>query len=312
MADTTTKRAVQCEIDGNKIFLPTSADMVTDLPEFIDEKIAAFNTGSLANQISALDNKYLAKTGKAANSAKADSCTTAVKATQDGDGRVIKTTYYTTDATVAKASADAQGANFVDNYAKKTGTYSGMTVGNATNATNATNAAKATNDGSNQQITSTYIKAISVNGTTFKYTYGSGAQSTTTLQDTTYGLATQSQAGLMSANDKKRVDELDLLIGPNQIKPDENYDGDFNNITVTGFFNVRSIGNWKHRPAGIGTASHSLLSFHTNAGAVQLLFNQDSTDFFQRTYLGASSTGTPGHWTGWAKVSGVAVDTIEE
>lgn len=40
----------------------------------------------------------------------------------------------------AKATADANGNNIADTYATQTGTYSGITVGNATNATNATNA----------------------------------------------------------------------------------------------------------------------------------------------------------------------------
>ena len=62
----------------------------------------------------------------------------------------------------------------------------------------AINADKATNDSSNQKITSTYIKNITVSGRTVTITRGDGTSYTQTTQDTTYTTmvgATASKAG---------------------------------------------------------------------------------------------------------------------
>lgn len=69
-----------------------------------------------------------------------------------------------------KATQDGDGNNIESTYAKQNGTYNDMSVGHAsnagyatsaasaTNATNATNATKATQDGNGDVITSTYVK----------------------------------------------------------------------------------------------------------------------------------------------------------
>ena len=59
-------------------------------------------------------------------------------------------------------------------------------------------ASQATNDSSNQKITSTYIKGLSVNGRTITYTRGDGTTGTITTQDsnTTYSVGTASTLGL--------------------------------------------------------------------------------------------------------------------
>lgn len=69
---------------------------------------------------------------------------------------------------------------------------------------------KATKDSANQQIDSTYIKDIAINGTTVTITKGNGTTSTQTTQDnnTTYSAATTSAAGLMSASDKAKLDGI--------------------------------------------------------------------------------------------------------
>lgn len=54
------------------------------------------------------------------------------------------------------------------------------------------------------------IKSLSISGKTITYTKGDGTTGTLTTQDTntTYNAATQSAAGLMSANDKKKLDGI--------------------------------------------------------------------------------------------------------
>lgn len=76
--------------------------------------------------------------------------------------------------------------NFVDlsNYAQINGTYSGMTVGNATNATNATNAANATNASSANKVANPLT--IVVDGVSTEYD-GSSAE---TVNITSGGAAT--------------------------------------------------------------------------------------------------------------------------
>lgn len=89
-------------------------------------------------------------------------------------------------------------------YASK---FIGSLQGNADTAT------KATQDSGGQQINSTYIKGLSVSGKTITYTKGNGSTGTITTQDTTYSAATTSAAGLMSANDKKKLDYTNVVYG---------------------------------------------------------------------------------------------------
>lgn len=63
----------------------------------------------------------------------------------------------------------------------------------ATHASTADSATKATQDSAGQQINSTYIKSLSVNGRTITYTKGNGSTGTITTQDTntTYSKVSQ-------------------------------------------------------------------------------------------------------------------------
>lgn len=59
-----------------------------------------------------------------------------------------------------------------------------------------------------QEIKATYIKDVTVNGTTMTLTKGNGTKATRNLRDTTYSVATPDSAGLMSAADKAKLDRL--------------------------------------------------------------------------------------------------------
>lgn len=84
-----------------------------------------------------------------------------------------------------------------------TGNVTGNVTGNLTGT-----ASKATADASGNTIASTYIKGLSISGKTITYTKGNGTTGTITTQDTTYGTATTSAAGLMSGNDKSKLDGI--------------------------------------------------------------------------------------------------------
>ena len=75
---------------------------------------------------------------------------------------------------------------------------------------NVASATKATKDSAGQQINTTYIKGLSVSGRTITYTKGDGSTGTITTQDTntTYSNATTSAAGLMSKDDKAKLDGI--------------------------------------------------------------------------------------------------------
>lgn len=92
----------------------------------------------------------------------------AQKALKDNDGNDIPTTY-------AK-KADLSGYLPVDGKA--------VDSAKADTATSAASATKATQDSAGQQINSTYIKNVSVNGRTITFTRGDGTTFTITTQDT--------------------------------------------------------------------------------------------------------------------------------
>ena len=98
------------------------------------------------------------------------------------------------------------GLGNVDNTAD-----SAKSVKYATSAGSAGSAGSATNDSKNQAITG-YIRGLSVSGRTVTYTRGDGTTGSITTQDTntTYGNASQSANGLMSAADKKKLDSVDM------------------------------------------------------------------------------------------------------
>lgn len=89
----------------------------------------------------------------------------ATKATQDGSGNNIASTY----ATKTELTEGLAGKQPTGNYALQTGTYAGMTVGNATNAenaehaTSADSATKATQDGNGNPIADTYATKTELN-----------------------------------------------------------------------------------------------------------------------------------------------------
>ena len=70
-------------------------------------------------------------------------------------------------------------------------------------------ALKATQDSQGNVIASTYVKGLSASGTTITITKGNGSTSTITTQDTTYGAASTSTAGLMTSADKTKLDGID-------------------------------------------------------------------------------------------------------
>ncbi len=64
---------------------------------------------------------------------------------------------------------------------------------------------KAQADKNGKDITE-YVTGLSVDGKTVTFSKGDGTSGTITTQDTTYGNASQSAAGLMTAEDKKKLD----------------------------------------------------------------------------------------------------------
>ena len=72
-------------------------------------------------------------------------------------------------------------------------------------------AGSATNDSKGQNISTTYIKGLSVSGRTITYTKGDGTTGSINTQDTTYGLATASANGLLSAADFTKLSKFSAI-----------------------------------------------------------------------------------------------------
>lgn len=85
-------------------------------------------------------------------------------------------------------------------------------------------AQKAIKDELNNKIDETYIKKISVDGSTLTFTKGNDISSSITLQNGSYPLATQINDGLMSKEDKIKLDNVNLNSEENQ--------NTFSNISV--------------------------------------------------------------------------------
>ena len=85
-------------------------------------------------------------------------------------------------------------------------------------------AQKAIKDELNNKIDETYIKKISVDGSTLTFTKGNNISSSITLQNGSYPLATQINNGLMSKEDKIKLDNVNLNSEENQ--------NTFSNISV--------------------------------------------------------------------------------
>ena len=90
--------------------------------------------------------------------------------------------------------------------------------GPATSALKADEATKATQDGNGKVIADTYVKNITAEGTTVTFTYGNGSTASFETQDnnTEYADATATVHGLMSTDDKKKLDAIEESADANQ------------------------------------------------------------------------------------------------
>ena len=201
-------KVISFKVEGNEVQLPSNASLVDGIDNAIDTHIAAYDNATVDAKIAGLSNVYLGKSAKAVDSAKADYATSAGKATNDGSGNQITTTYYKKTDTVDRAAADDQGNNFREKYAMKTGS-----VANASYATTAGASNSATLDSAGNNINTTYIKEITASGQTVTYKRGNNTTGTFTTKDTTYNAASTTTAGLMSAADKKKLDALSTDTG---------------------------------------------------------------------------------------------------
>ena len=118
----------------------------------------------------------------------ATTATTATKALQDGEGNVIKDTYFkNTGGTISGAlivNAELQADNISSGnlIVNGVGRFNNGLYGNLTG--NADTATKATQDSAGNTINTTYIKGLSVNGQTITITKGDNTTTTITTQDT--------------------------------------------------------------------------------------------------------------------------------
>ena len=121
-----------------------------------------------------------------------------------------KETLGTTFGKIKKWFSDLKALAFKENVAKEdlADDLKKELDAKADKTGNIASATKATQDSAGQQINTTYIKGLGINGKVITYTKGNGTTGTITTQDTTYNEATPTSAGLLSADDKKKMNLL--------------------------------------------------------------------------------------------------------
>ena len=144
-----------------------------------------------------------------------------------------------------------------------TTTSSGNFIGNLTGT-----ASKATGDSKGQKITETYIKGLSVNGTTITYTKGDDSTGTITTKDTTYS----SKSAASGGTDVSLVTSGEKYTWNNKA----------NAFTVTNGGNTASWGN----SVTVGTVAGTALTFKMPANP-----NTD-THYTAKNVVASKSTGT--------------------
>lgn len=141
----------------------------------------------------------------------ATTATTATKALQDGEGNVIKDTYFKntggtiSGALIVNAELQADSISSGNLIVNGVGRFNNGLYGNLTG--NADTATKATQDSAGNTINTTYIKELSINGQTITITKGDNTTTTITTQDTNtdtlvkqdYSITNNSYPILMSA-----------------------------------------------------------------------------------------------------------------
>lgn len=200
-------KVTKFRVDGNDLLMPSYADGVDGLADFVETMIASYDQNTVDDKIDDLASVYLGISAKASSAGIADFAWYAQAATLDGSGRNIANTYYTTNTTVTRAAQDKFGSDITVHYARKDGEYNNLKAGYATTAGSAS---LAVTDSNGNTITSTYIKNITriAEQPKIYFTCGNGQTVEVDTQDTTYQNATTLQAGLMSKEDKIKLNGI--------------------------------------------------------------------------------------------------------
>ena len=174
-------KVTKCSTENTDLLLPSHVDLVEGLDTRIQDKITSHYNTTVTAAISALSNTYLGKNANAVS---------ATKATNDGDGNKISTTYYKKTDTVTNAANavnatnavnDSNGNNIIDTYVTKTDV-----VANATNAVHATYADYDSSDVNARNSIRDYFIGVSTNDNhSITFSRGSGQSVKLTIADTT-------------------------------------------------------------------------------------------------------------------------------
>ena len=203
-------KALTFKIEDTDVKLPSHVDLVEGFKDGVNREIADYDQSTVNAKFDALSSVYLGINDTAVGAQNAVNARNAVYATYDaenGTQTAIHEKYYKKSDTVSRALSDGNGVNFDDHYAKKNGDYGTLKAGYATISGAA---GKATLDHLNHNIAASYITSINntQGTTTVTYVKGDGSTGSFITKDTTYQLATESAAGLMSAADKKAINGL--------------------------------------------------------------------------------------------------------
>ena len=200
-------KALTFKIEDTDVKLPSHVDLVEGFKDGVNREIADYDQSTVKAKFDALSTVYLGINDTAVGAQNAVNARNAVYATYDaenGTQTAIHEKYYKKSDTVSRALSDGNGVNFDDHYAKKSGDYGTLKAGYATISGAA---GKATLDHLNRNIAASYITSINntQGTTTVTYVKGDGSTGSFITKDTTYQLATESAAGLMTPRKRARL-----------------------------------------------------------------------------------------------------------
>ena len=300
---------------GSDLQLPSHVSLVGGLDDYTAAQLAEFKNTTLTSAINALSDVYLGKTAKAADAAQAD------KATKDGSGRVITTTYYTTNTTVAnaayatKAYKDSNDNVIVDKYAQTNGSYAQLKAGFASDCTAAQTAVSIAGGGGNINACFNVASINANNRLTLKR--ANGAEVNLDIANLAHSDATSLAAGFMSAADKTKLDTIDEHAQSFQFLTTGT--DDLNLVLKPGAYRFTRLNSSMHHVPlyfAHSNATSYMIVFNTmqvepyNGTVVQMLWNVGGNNFWYRVFSAYEEAGTAGYERRWYRLTSELDDSF--
>lgn len=163
------------------------------------------------------------------------------------------------------------------------------------------NANAATNDSTGQNIASTYVKEITVNGRTITVKRGNDTTFTFQTQDTTYPVADASKSGIMAASDWSLLHSLKSINKSVELTNSDNLNS-YNSLYKCGWYYAGGNNTVADKPSGVG--HFGMFVMQIASGIVAQILYDDNEKIWTRSWSWQKSSWSP--WTALVRTT----DTI--